>query len=105
MLRPAVSKASLFQNIKAMCMSCRAPGHNIPPQLIIPGGVELLGSPRGFRGRGSEDLSTPSEEWCRMKFKNASKMTAWELLTPSDLGEKPNLSFQCWKLALGRSDD
>lgn len=105
MLWPALSKASLSQNIKTMCVSCRAPGHNTPPQLMVPGGAGLLGSPTGFRGRGSEDLSTPSEEWCRMKFKNASKMATWQLLTTSDLGGKPNLSFQCWKLARGRSDD
>lgn len=85
-------------------MSCRAPGHNTPVQLIVPGGVGLLASPRGFRDGGSEDSSIPSEEWCGMKFENASKMPAWELLVPDshqgDLGGKPNLIFQCWKTLL-----
>lgn len=82
----------------------RAPGHNTPVQLVVPGGAGLLASPRAFRHRGSEDLSAPSEEWCGMAFENASTMSTWELLAPErhqgDLGGKSNLSFQCWRLLL-----
>lgn len=97
-----LDKASFSQIIKAMCMSCRAPKHNVLLQLIGFGGVGLLGSPRGVRDRVSNSSSTPPEEWCGMKSENASEMPTWELLTPDccqgDLGEKHNLSLPCWKL-------
>lgn len=110
MLWPVASKARVSQSTKPMCLSCRVAEHNTRVQLNLLGGAGLLASHEGFRAPlwGLHHLSTPSEERCGMKFENTSKiasqMPAWELLKTkchqADLGGKPDLIFQHWKLLL-----
>jgi len=98
-LRPAVSKANISkQHGNVHIVQGTTPQYSCSV-LAEQGCWDLPGVSE------MEALSTPlSEERCRMKFENAFKMPAWEMLTPEchhgDLGGKPNLSFQCWKLLL-----